>query len=161
MADNKLFADEKSVCTCDRCGRVMEKDVVDGEWQERLIIAFRGGFGSVFGDGNLVEGSFCQECIQLLLGKWLRITNDNPFEQRHKLANDPEKGLQPYQSKMQEIDPRVQTTIVELFLASRDLWGKNRELAERLGVSEDQVVSIAFDHLLQATESNQTRQTEG
>ncbi len=62
---------EKLVCTCDRCGRVMEEGLADLEWQERFIISCRCGYGSVFGDGNLVEGDFCQECIQAVLGKYL------------------------------------------------------------------------------------------
>jgi hypothetical protein len=54
----------------------MEQDSDNVEWQERLIISFRAGYGGIFGDGNFVEGDFCQECIQAVLGKWLRITDD-------------------------------------------------------------------------------------
>ena len=58
--------------SCDRCGLVMEQHAVDCEWQERLVASFRGGWGSVFGDGNLVQGDFCQNCIKEVLGPWLR-----------------------------------------------------------------------------------------
>ena len=40
---------EVVACTCDRCQRRMTADDGEFEWQERLSIAFRGGYGSIFG----------------------------------------------------------------------------------------------------------------
>lgn len=57
---------------CDRCGREMQKH--DGEWEERISIAFRGGYDSIFGDGNTVELDLCQHCIKEVLGQWIRVT---------------------------------------------------------------------------------------
>lgn len=85
------------VCTCDRCHREMKKETLDCEWQERLIISFRGGYNSVFGDGNLVECNFCQQCVKDLLGEYLRVTEDNPFDSKHKLQSEPYHAHQDYQ----------------------------------------------------------------
>lgn len=78
---------EVLTCVCDRCGREMEGSGSggDGEWDERFTISFRGGYHSIFGDGNLIEGDFCQHCIKDLLGRYLRITQDDPFDPKHKL----------------------------------------------------------------------------
>ena len=58
-------------CTCDRCGRSMP--VNSYEYQEHLCIDYHAGYESVFGDGNIVEGQFCQHCILACLGEWLRV----------------------------------------------------------------------------------------
>ena len=88
---------ERTVCTCDRCGKesIYEEDPV--EWQERFSIRFRGGYGSVFGDGSSVEGDFCQACIHQVLGKYCRIRIDDPFDQKLPVTGDPEKIYQPNQ----------------------------------------------------------------
>jgi hypothetical protein len=65
---------EVAACTCDRCGRRMTPDAAQPyEWAEKLSIAFRGGYGSVFGDGNDVSIDLCQHCVRDTLGEWLRI----------------------------------------------------------------------------------------
>ncbi len=61
---------------CDRCDRELRKRAHDGEWEERISIAFRGGYHSIFGDGNAVELDLCQHCLKETLGPWLRITDD-------------------------------------------------------------------------------------
>ena len=152
MLSFKPVTVEKLVCTCDRCGREMEQDSDDREWQERLIVSFRAGYGSIFGDGNFVEGDFCQECIKTVLGKWLRITDDIPFDSRHKPFNEADKIYQPHQFK-DVIKTRNQMNQISGLikgLGERDEMRKT--LAERLGVAEDQVPVIALSHLLQATE---------
>jgi hypothetical protein len=147
---------EKLVCTCDRCGRAMEEGFADLEWQERFIISFRCGYGSVFGDGNLVEGDFCQECIHAVLGKYLRVTSDDPFDAKHELSNEAEKVLQPYQFKKLLEQKRMQSEITSIFKESGERAEKRKQIAERLGVTEEQVGAIALDYLLQATEKKQT-----
>ena len=143
---------EKLVCTCDRCGRAMEQDSDDVEWQERLIISFRAGYGSIFGDGNFVEGDFCQECIQAVLGKSLRITDDDPFDSLHKPLNEADKIYQPYQFKEVIKARNRMNQISGLFQGVGERDEMRKILAERLGVAEDQVAMIAYRHLLQATE---------
>jgi hypothetical protein len=56
--------------TCDVCKQEYT-DTMD--LQEFLIINFMGGYGSVFGDSNKVNGEICQKCVKELLGKYLRI----------------------------------------------------------------------------------------
>lgn len=88
---------ERTVCTCDRCGREITREDHSIEWAERFLIRFRGGYGSEFGDGSVVEGEFCQHCIYQLLGNYCRITTDDPLAPEHKVTGDPEKIGQPYQ----------------------------------------------------------------
>ena len=57
--------------TCDCCKKVIDSEDVL-ELQEMLHINFTGGFGSIFGDMSSIEGDFCQTCVKLLLGKYLR-----------------------------------------------------------------------------------------
>jgi hypothetical protein len=159
MLKYKPVTVEKLVCTCDRCGRAMEEGLADFEWQERFIISFRGGFGSVFGDGNLVEGDFCQECIHAVLGKYLRVIIDDPFEAENELSNDAEKILQPYQFKKLLGQKRMQSEITSIFKESGERAEKRKQLAERLCVSEDQVGAIALDYLLQSLEKKQTKES--
>lgn len=87
-----------------------------------------------------------------MLGKWLRITDDSPFDSQHKPLNEADKIYQPYQFK-EVIKTRSQMNQITGLLkgvGARD--DMCRTLAERLGVAEDQVATIAFSHLLQATE---------
>lgn len=153
MLQYKPVTLEKLICVCDRCGKVMEQGVAETEWQERFIISFRAGFGSIFGDGNLVECDLCQKCVQIVIGKWMRITQEDPLATNHKLANDAEKFLQPYQYGMVQERIRMQSDITALFKGRGEMQEKRRNLAERLGVSEEQAAAIAYDYLLQATET--------
>lgn len=59
--------------TCDCCGRVIPiKDTLD--FYEIWSIQKVGGYGSVFGDGNVLELDLCEYCAKDLLGKYIRIT---------------------------------------------------------------------------------------
>lgn len=78
--------------SCDRCGREMFPNAIDCEHQECISIRFRGGYGSVFGDGSLVEADICQHCLAEVLGKHLRVTEDDPFAPKHQLSGEP-KGV--------------------------------------------------------------------
>jgi hypothetical protein len=153
MLQYKPVTLEKLICVCDRCGKAMEQGVAETEWQERFIISFKAGFGSIFGDGNLIECDLCQGCVQSAIGKWLRITQDDPLETKHKLANDAEKFLQPYQFRKVLERIRSQSEITALFKGRGAMQEKRRQLAERLGVSEEQAAAIAYDYLLHATET--------
>jgi hypothetical protein len=79
----------ETYATCDRCGREMVLNNQDCEYQERVAIRFRAGYGSIFEDGSLVESDICQHCLQDVFGKYLRITRDDPFDPRHKLIEEP------------------------------------------------------------------------
>lgn len=88
---------QEEIVVCDRCRREMGPDSKDFELQERTAIRFRGGYGSIFGDGNLIEADICQNCLQEVFGKYLRITEDDPFDPKHKLSEDASKAYQEYQ----------------------------------------------------------------
>lgn len=49
-------------------------------------IQFRAGYASDFGDGNVVTSTLCQSCLKELLGPWLTIQVDDPFEPSIKLS---------------------------------------------------------------------------
>lgn len=85
--------------TCDRCGREMRPDTPDLEHQERVAVRFRAGYASAFGDGSLVEMDLCQHCVKDVLGRWLRVTPDDPVEPMHSIAvrGDPKGAYQQYQ----------------------------------------------------------------
>jgi hypothetical protein len=68
---------EVSACTCDRCGRRMTPDDPDSEWHERLSIEYRGGFHSIFGDGQAIRIDLCQHCLWDTLGPWLKVESGN------------------------------------------------------------------------------------
>jgi len=102
MIQQKKITLEREVCTCDRCGKDITKEENTAEWQERFVIRFRAGYGSVFGDGNTVEGDICQDCLQAVLGKYLRITLDDPFRPKHQVEGEPDKIYQPNQLALQE-----------------------------------------------------------
>lgn len=56
---------------CDRCAREAEHD--DLEFAEFLSFACKGGYHSVFGDGNEIEIDLCQHCVKEVLGPWIWI----------------------------------------------------------------------------------------
>lgn len=51
---------------CDRCKEELRGWIAQ---QEMYTIAFRGGYGSIFGDGNRVSIDLCQECLHEILLK--------------------------------------------------------------------------------------------
>lgn len=63
---------EVAACMCDRCKRYMTVDDLD--WSEKVSLAYRGGFGSIFGDGCEICIDLCQQCVMETLGDWLRIS---------------------------------------------------------------------------------------
>lgn len=67
--------------TCDKCGKTVEEDSVG--YQEGHHINFVGGYGSVFGDGTVVECDLCQDCLKDLIGPVARIFDG----QRRRISN--------------------------------------------------------------------------
>lgn len=82
-------------CRCRRCSRDLRPsgDSVF-ESQESLAVCFRAGYGSVFGDGNIVSSFLCQHCVRELLGPWLHIQQDDPFHPKCSL-DWPNSGCRP------------------------------------------------------------------
>lgn len=97
MRQTRTKTVEEEIVVCDRCHREMGADSTDFELQERTAIRFRAGYGSVFGDGNLVEADICQHCLKEVFGKYLRITEDHPFDPQHKLSDEASNAYQEHQ----------------------------------------------------------------
>ncbi|MGO9444618.1 MAG: hypothetical protein ACLPXB_07555 [Thiobacillaceae bacterium] len=95
----KTITVTETVIVCDCCGREMLANDQDFEHQERIAIRFRAGYGSVFGDGSLVEADLCQHCLRDVLGKFLRVTLDDPRDPQHHLRSPAEarRAYQEYQ----------------------------------------------------------------
>lgn len=96
MRQNRTKTIQEEIVVCDRCHREMGPEDTD-ELQERTAIRFRAGYGSIFGDGNLVEADICQHCLQEVFGKYLRITEDDPYDPQHKLSDEASRAYQEYQ----------------------------------------------------------------
>jgi len=56
---------------CDICG----KDVTNTIYENQEMISIRNncGYGSVFGDGNIIELDICQSCLKRKLGEFIRV----------------------------------------------------------------------------------------
>lgn len=97
MRQTRTKTIQEEIVVCDRCHREMGAEKNDFELQERTAIRFRGGYGSVFGDGNLVEADICQHCLKEVLEKYLRVTEDDPFDPKYKQSDEADKAYQDYQ----------------------------------------------------------------
>lgn len=64
---------------CDGCSAIIGPDDFIG-MQEMLSIRFTGGYGSIFGDGALVEADLCQYCVKTHLGAYLRVVEEEEDE---------------------------------------------------------------------------------
>ncbi len=60
--------------TCDICGKVYDAD--DFEIQEFHHINFCGGYGSVFGDGVVLETDLCTTCQNEIFGNYLKLKEE-------------------------------------------------------------------------------------
>lgn len=66
----KVVRKELSATKCDRCGVYAENgDPADSEF---LRFSEVGGYASPFGDGTSVEIDLCADCVNKVLGQWLR-----------------------------------------------------------------------------------------
>lgn len=69
---------------CDKCGKEFQYDTEDiaekCEVHEFARLRFHAGYGSVFGDGNLIECDLCQHCLYDMIKGYYRIVeSDLPF----------------------------------------------------------------------------------
>ena len=73
--DVSLTAKILDTIVCDCCKTILECGSVfhDMDIQEVLSISKIVGYGSIFGDGNLIQLDLCQHCVKKLLGKYIRI----------------------------------------------------------------------------------------
>ena len=62
---------------CDRCGHAMDEAEPHSGYNNLTLLRFRAGFGSRFGDGNYVEGDFCDACLFALVAPYVRVIDDS------------------------------------------------------------------------------------
>lgn len=62
---------------CDRCGLEMDEADHKSGYNNLTLLRFRAGFGSRFGEGNYIEGDFCDACLFELLAPYTRIIDDS------------------------------------------------------------------------------------
>lgn len=65
--------------TCDVCGktyidRMENSDIL--EIQEFIHIKEYCGYGSIFGDGDIIELDICQHCLKEKLGQYIRVIEE-------------------------------------------------------------------------------------
>lgn len=86
---------EAKIVICDRCGKHMSGDEPYQGYNNRAQIRFRAGYGSVFGDGNKIEGDLCDKCLYEVLGRYLRIVEPHT-NQTKEYGNDPSKPIEDF-----------------------------------------------------------------
>lgn len=62
---------------CDRCGHAMDEADHHSGFNNLTLLRFRAGFGSRFGDGNYIEGDFCDPCLFELVAPFVRVIDDS------------------------------------------------------------------------------------
>lgn len=84
---------------CDRCGRVMDQESRESGYNNLTLLRFRAGYGSRFGDGNLVEGDFCDGCLFDLMGRYVRVIEGSDAPQSDDVfrADSPRRLYAEYQ----------------------------------------------------------------
>lgn len=86
---------ETKVVICDRCGKRMSEDEPYQGYNNRTQIRFRAGYGSLFGDGNKVEGDLCDKCLYEVLGRYLRIVEADT-SQAQEYGENPSKPVEDF-----------------------------------------------------------------
>ena len=59
--------------TCDKCKTTYTKENKPFEFQEFHHIRIRGGYGSVWGDEEIIECDFCQHCLYEMIKDYMRV----------------------------------------------------------------------------------------
>jgi hypothetical protein len=62
--------------TCDICKKTYDVDKDWEEAQEFVIIEEHCGFGSIFGDDNIIRLDMCQHCFKEKLGEFVRVEEE-------------------------------------------------------------------------------------
>lgn len=62
--------------TCDRCHQSLMNPM---DYQEALCWKNRGGFNSIFGDGQEISLDLCQDCVKTLLEPYIQF-HGNAYE---------------------------------------------------------------------------------
>jgi hypothetical protein len=67
---------------CDRCGHVMDEADIGSGYNNVTLLRFRAGYGSEFGDGQYIEGDFCDACLFELFGRYVRVIDGEVADPR-------------------------------------------------------------------------------
>lgn len=67
---------ERGKAVCDRCGHVMDETDHRSGYNNLTMLRFRAGYDSKFGDGNLIEGDFCDACLFELVARYVRVVTE-------------------------------------------------------------------------------------
>ncbi len=67
---------ELGKAVCDRCGHVMDETDHRSGYNNLTMLRFRAGYESKFGDGNLIEGDFCDACLFELVARYVRVLTE-------------------------------------------------------------------------------------
>jgi hypothetical protein len=62
---------------CDRCGHAMDEADQRSGYNNLTLLRFRAGFESRFGEGNYIEGDFCDACLFSLFAPYVRVIDDS------------------------------------------------------------------------------------
>ena len=75
--------------TCDVCKKTFDKDDYI-EFNSFIHIQETCGYGSIFGDGSVIELDVCQLCCSAILGEYIKIEEDDIFviEEDNKKVNN-------------------------------------------------------------------------
>ncbi|MGH8111804.1 MAG: hypothetical protein ACREPL_07720 [Rhodanobacteraceae bacterium] len=68
---------ELGYAVCDRCGHVMNEADSSSGYHNLTLLRFRAGYDSQFGDGQLIEGDFCDACLYALVARYVRVVEDD------------------------------------------------------------------------------------
>lgn len=68
----EIVTNETQSITCDVCKKTYDVEKDWEETQEFVSVNQGCGYGSVFGDGNIMLVDICQHCFKKLLGEYVR-----------------------------------------------------------------------------------------
>jgi len=66
-----------ATATCDRCDHMMTDAYHGSGFNNLVMVRFRAGAGSRFGEGHCIEGDFCDACQFEMLAPYLRVIDDS------------------------------------------------------------------------------------
>ena len=69
--DIPILEKQLTAIQCNRCKKVIYPDDIV-EWQEFISLRITPGYGSVWGDGNIVRLDLCQQCAYDLFREYVQ-----------------------------------------------------------------------------------------
>ena len=77
MLKKKIINEIEDVCgfLCSRCGGIFLAGGTDFDYENYLHIEFLAGYGSTWGDGNIVDIVLCDGCSKIILRPFATVTD--------------------------------------------------------------------------------------